>query len=781
MQWLRMMKIAAFSVLPIAVLSSLENAHAQSANMVLNGNFDNGNAAWEEPGWWAGGTGDSGVDALGRHCTTVTTLGTDDWGAQLRQFGKTYVTGGLYRVNLRAWSTTPISLQLGASEESTGFVWVFGSNFEVDAPLDGEGQEIELNFMADADADNNGIFRILMGGGAVPLGETVCFDDITMINLDGNGAEPLAAAVQVNQVGYLPKGYKRAAFALAEDDTDTDTPRPWALMQGGLTVATGSTVPHSNTPDRASGDVVHNIDFSFYEQAGQDYTLTVYDNDTTLTSEAFDLSYELYSEMKYDALSYFYHNRSGTPILAEVVGETWARPVGHAGDSAVETIECLQGSEGCYTVDASGGWYDAGDQGKYVVNGGISVWTMLNQYERTRFQGRTLDDFADGTMQLPEEERTNGMSDLLDEARWEIEWFFKMQVPLGRPNAGAVYHKMHDLNWTGLPTAPHEDPETRYVHPVSTAATLNVAAVGAQCFRVYRRFDFPFALECLIRAKAAYHAAKTMPIALAPTISNGGGAYWDTDVSDEFYWAATELFLSTGQQRFADDMIASPIHGVGDAVRGSFMSWLDTGTLGVISMATVGDHNYFASEQMTQNARSLITTMAEVFSNNVANEAYGTPFSVTRYPWGSNSNVVSNMIVMALANDFSCGDVFADSLLQSADYLFGRNPLGKSYVSGYGEAALQNPHHRFWANAANSAFPIVPAGALSGGPNSAIEDPISASLFGCPAQRCYVDDIEAYSVNEVAINWNASLAWITAYLDEYAHRLEKGKPGRWCH
>jgi len=109
------------------------------------------------------------------------------------------------------------------------------------------------------------------------------------------------------------------------------------------------------------------------------------------------------------------------------------------------------------------------------------------------------------------------------------------------------------------------------------------------------------------------------------------------------------------------------------------------------------------------------------------------------------------------------------------DYLLGRNALSQSYVSGYGENPLLNPHHRFWAKQADARFPEVPPGAVSGGPNSGLQDPYvqAAGLKGCAPQKCFIDHIEAWSVNEITINWNAPFAWVTGYLDEQG---PKAKP-----
>ena len=125
--------------------------------------------------------------------------------------------------------------------------------------------------------------------------------------------------------------------------------------------------------------------------------------------------------------------------------------------------------------------------------------------------------------------------------------------------------------------------------------------------------------------------------------------------------------------------------------------------------------------------------------------------------------------VRGLAYDLTGKAVYLNSVSESMDYLLGRNPVDKSYVSGYGANPLTNPHHRFWAHQKDASFPPPPPGAVSGGPNSGLEDPLAQTrLPGCAPQTCYLDDIDSWSTNEITINWNAPLAWVTAFLDEQA-------------
>ena len=915
-------------------MSLLVIPHVYAVNILDNGGFDDGMFPWEPPGWWAGGAGESTVDERGRFCTTVTALGTADWGAQLRQNELTFVAGETYDISLRAWSSTPLTLPLSAAEEEGEFVWIFGADIAIDAPLAGDGQLIEMSFTASADSEL-GRFRILMGGGEVPLNETVCFDDIVVdgpapnlienstfdegyapwtiselggaiahptteggrfcllaenpgpetwslqfrndglrfidgreyifnadawssapVNLEvsgvdestgfiwhfgqnvvidapldgepqrlqanfvnaggdtengafrfllGNGhvpagttvcfdnvelldpsgaetpSEPPPPPVHVNSHGYLTGLNKIATYVPPVDAMDTVASRSWTLFSGEIALLSGITTYHGL--DEGSGDQVHHIDFSEIQTEGDNYTVAVTEGATTFTSQPFAIASDLYESLKYDALSYFYHNRSGTPILAEVVGETWARPAGHPGDAAVQTIECLEDATAasCRTFDASGGWYDAGDHGKYVVNGGISVWTLLNQYERAQALGSDLAEFGDGTMALPAEERSNGIPDLLDEARWEIEWFLKMQVPADFPLAGMVYHKMHSESWTGIPTAPHVDDVTRYVHPPSTTATLNFAAVTAQCYRVFKDVDDAFANSCLDAAKVAYAAAKANDFIPATNNGNGGGTYGDGSATDEFYWAATELYLATGEQSYAADMQVSPFHLYLDEVRyaQSIMGWPVTQALGLISLSTVGPL-YSTDEDWVHQARQELVGVADLYVEHTQTEGYGLPMWTSGMYWGSNSNVTNNMLVLGLAHDFTCDDRYLEAMHSSMNYLLGNNPLGTSYISGYGERDLNEPHHRFWAHTVNADFPPPPPGAIAGGPNAQLEDPIAqGALQGCDPLKCYIDHWESYSTNEVTINWNAPLAWAAAYLDQWSDpQLQSAAQGR---
>lgn len=567
------------------------------------------------------------------------------------------------------------------------------------------------------------------------------------------------ALVSVNQVGYFPESAKYGMYVGSGTSA-------WLLVNVDTeeTVAEGTT--SEGVLDNASGDTVQTIDFSDFSTPGT-YRLVV----GAAQSVPFQIGTALYSQLKQDALHYFYLNRSGIPLEPEYAGE-WSRAAGHISD---EDVTCFQGTDadgrtwdGCdYRLNVRGGWYDAGDYGKYVVNGGISAWTLLNLYER--LPGA----FADGTMPIPES--SNGVPDILDEARWEMEFLLAMQVPAGEALAGMVHHKMHDRRWSGVPVMPPSEIDNdnerngRFLYSPSTAATLNMAATAAQCARIWREINPEFAERCLNAAQAAWLAANENPLMLAGrTPGEGGGDYGDGTVDDEFYWAAAELFITTGNEEYRDYLTNSRYFNAfpgSNSSNVSSMSWGGTAALGTISLAVVPNE---LSEADISALREQIADAAESYLEIINAEGYRVPISNNRYYWGSNSDVLNNAIILALAYDFTGNARFLNGVNDSMDYILGRNALGFSFVSGYGTDSMQHPHHRFWGNQPQSGFPPPPPGAVAGGPNAQPADPAAVNAVGehPPAKR-YIDVLESYSTNEVTINWNAPLVWVTAYLDTH--------------
>lgn len=584
---------------------------------------------------------------------------------------------------------------------------------------------------------------------------------------------PEPPRLRVNQLGYLPELPKWAVLV-----SDSPNPERWQLRD-----AAGNVLLQGESRviglDSSSGDRVHQIELSAFHTESNDLTLVVVPraaagSQSEQRSDRFAVSRALYAPLARDALRIFYHLRSGVALeMPYVERPEWGHPAGHQPDLA----RCAPDAGCDYALDVTGGWYDAGDQGKYVVNGGLSTWLLLNAYERAQLLGIDSKILADGASNIPES--GNGVPDVLDEARWELQFLLSMRVPDGQPLAGLVHHKMHDQDWTPLATAPHEDQQPRVLRPPSTAATLNLAAVAAQASRLWLKMDPSFSQHCREAAEAAWRAARQHPVRLAPDSDHrGGGAYGDDEIGDEWYWAAAELFLTTGQDEYRAHLRASAFDGaiapdlvVDGRAKASALTWARVASAGQISLALAGAS---AKGRLTRDEsaryRSQLRAAGDALLATLAHEGYHLPMQ-GHYPWGSNADVLGNMVLLGSAADGEGGERYAEGIVAGMDYLLGSNALGQSYVTGYGARPLLNPHHRFWAHQANPRYPTAPPGAVSGGPNTDLQDPYvrAAGLAGCPPQKCFIDHVQAYSVNEIAINWNAALAWSAIWLDAAGH------------
>lgn len=691
--------------------------------------------------------------------------------------------GSNYRLTFTASSSNAATIRTIVGENAEPWRAAFADN----TPLSTELTEHVLaftspvSFPAESDDPAVGVGQV-----ALQMGDRGAFTFcITSLSLKKVATPPppyepdVRGPVRVNQLGYLPDGPKNATVV-----SDAAEPLAWRLEDSsGTTVASGEATPAGL--DASSQLEVQTIDFSSYKKSGTGYTLVVGED----RSDPFAIASDLYAQLRYDALNYFYPVRSG--IAVDVPDDRYDRPAGHVSGPDGEVnkgdldVKCLTAAEDgaswsygtwtCptgYSLDVVGGWYDAGDHGKYVVNGGIAVAQLLSTYERTlHTKNAAKGALADGTLDVPADESGNGVPDVLDEARWELEFFLAMQVPAKsgmtvsatdqRSLDGLVHHKIHDVGWTGLGLLPSEDPQQRRLHRPSTAATLNVAATAAQGARLFERYDKAFAQQLLSVARSTYAAAKRVPDLYAPQSAgqNGGGPYDDTNVTDEFYWAAAELYLTTGEKAFEKDLQNSPV-ATSDIWERSGFSWGSVAALGRLDLATV------PSKLATRKAvQASVVAGADKLLAWQRAEAFGTAYPGNddgSYVWGSSSSVLNNQVVLATAYDLTGDAKYANAVLESMDYLLGRNALNNSYITGYGTKFSSHQHSRWLVP--------PPPGTISGGPNSQSStwDPVMNRIYppghDCAPQLCYIDDIEAWSVNELTINWNAPMSWVASFV-----------------
>lgn len=737
-------------------------SHAQE--LIRNGRFDSGKGEF-----WQSGDTDGGVTMTkekGELCATVRG-GTDKpWKAQIGVGGLRFIAGRTYVLSGKITGSAGGSLSLLVQRDSEPY----GAHLARTLHLPLPGDVFSTTFIAENDRPASLIFQL----GGAPQSFDLCLDDISLREAAAN-MPARKSAVRVNQAGYLLDGPKRATIV-----SDSEKPLVFELSDAeGRSVFKGMTRPLGF--DALSGLKTHLADFSSYRTAGASFTLAVADD----RSLEFSIGKNPYDRLSVDAQSWFYPARSGIEIKADVAGKAYARPAGHLGvfpnkgDINVPCLERKTASSGCdYRLDVRGGWYDAGDQGKYVVNGGIAVSQLMDTLERGKlYANNSANVLSDERARLPESR--NGVPDILDEARWELEFLMRMMVPDDDDYAGMVHHKVHDTSWTAAPMLPHLDPEPRALYAPSTAATLNLAAAAAQGSRLFKTYDKAFSAALLESARKAWTAAQKYPAIFAPPASDGGGAYDDVDVSDEFYWAAAELYLATGEKDYLSVLKNSP-HWSGDVFvkegHGAF-DWAGTAGLGRLHLALYGKS--LLPEKGWKEIAASVVAAAKTFLALQSKEPFGQIYHPEngKYDWGSNHLILQNMIVVSAAYDLSPEPAFLEGVRESMDYILGRNAMNMSYITGYGIIFSRNQHSRWFANQLDDTLPNPPPGSLAGGPNSHLDDKVSLARLGnCPAQQCYIDDIDAYSTNEMTINWNAPLVYIAGFLSDTAMGSEDSVP-----
>src|SRR3954447_14722066 len=279
--------------------------------------------------------------------------------------------------------------------------------------------------------------------------------------------------IRVDQVGYLASAPK-LAMVVSEAATGA-----FSVVRAtdSASVLTGALGPAKRDAD--SGDLVRLADFSSLTADGTYYL----DVAGVGRSYPFRVARDIYRRAYYLAARSYYGQRCGTAV------DLGPEFTGYKHDAChlQGAFHPSSGRSGPHP--SAGGWHDAGDYGRYVVNSGISTGTLLWTQE---MYGAKLNKVK---LNLPES--GNSRPDILNEIRWNLEWMLAMQ-----DEDGGVWHKQTSERFCGF-VMPEKDKLVSYVigsgaEPFKTScATGDFAAVMAIAARVYKKFDAEFAARCL--------------------------------------------------------------------------------------------------------------------------------------------------------------------------------------------------------------------------------------------------------------------------------------------
>jgi endoglucanase len=527
-----------------------------------------------------------------------------------------------------------------------------------------------------------------------------------------------------NQTGYLPNHAKIASVRQVNRGD-----RAFTVVSEKTGKAAFSGQLSAPALDVASGDSVALADFSPLTVPGSYRVMTAGDR-----TRPFSIRKDAYADALCLSMRSFYGQRCGCAVD---LGDGYR----HGPCHTAAGYHASSGHTG--TLSNNGGWHDAGDYGRYIVNSGITVATLLWAWELLPNALRRL------SLSIPES--GGKLPDYLAEVRWNLEWMLSLQ-----DIDGGVWHKQTSEQFCGF-IMPEDDQLISYVigtgsEPYkSSCATADLAAVMAIAARCYGHYDAQFATRCLTAARRGWTwtvAHPNVPFANPPGITTG--AYGDQTCGDEFRWASAELWRTTGEPDYEKAFLA------GRQVSITVPSWSNVAPLASWTYA-------LADRKGDVGVRSQVTAQtaaaAQKLLANASTSGYGTTLSAEDYVWGSNGVAANQSLLLLMANHLQPQKEAVDAALGNLHYLLGRNCFGVSWVTHVGTNPFLHPHHR--PSVADHLAAPWP-GLLSGGPNAKPADKVADLLPKAPPMRMWVDDDMAYSMNEVAINWNAALVFLLA-------------------
>jgi len=633
----------------------------------------------------------------------ISKTGVDNWNIQGNYAGLTFIEGASYKLSVDMYSSMEREGQIRIQLDSDPYT----AYLEENILLSTEPQTYAFEFVMNEKSDEFAKLCFNLGRyeGISDETHSIYLDNLSIL-VDTSTLETATqskdeAKIAVNQIGYRRNGIKEVRISeAAENFYVVDSTSQEVLYTGTFS---------EPIDDAPSGEMVYVGDFSDFTEKGS-FQIEV---DNLGQTESFEIRDDVYSELKDSVLKMLYLQRCGFDLTENEAG-AWAHDACHL------EMATIYGTD--KKIEVSGGWHDAGDYGRYVGPGAKTIADLL----------------LSGDLN----------SAVLNEIRYELDWMLKMQDK----ETGGVYHKVTTANFIGS-IMPDKSNEPLIVSPISSTATGQFSAIMAMSSRYFKATDKVYAESLLEAAKKAWQwldLNKSYPGFVNPEGINTG-EYGDSQDGDERYWAAIELFLTTGNEDFHSFAKASYKEHQWNGT-----SWINVGDYGNLSY--ILSENGFTDPDFHSLLVDDFLVSASELSTITDNDGYGV--SLETYDWGSNGTVADNGLKLVIAYDLTGDKQYLDNAERHLHYLLGSNSLGYCYTTGFGHKRVLNSHHR----PSNAAGEIMP-GMLAGGPNQNLQDPLAKSkLSEMPPQKCYIDAEPSYSTNEITIYWNSPFfALLTAF------------------
>ncbi len=553
---------------------------------------------------------------------------------------------------------------------------------------------------------------------------------ITNIEVTSQGLEKESPLIKVNQEGFLTDSQKYALvsfypelYSIAEGDhfsvCDAAT---------GEIVYSGTLELLSEFDQRDSGEKVLKADFSDLHTNGTYYISAA----GSAPSVSFSISDDAYDHALTAAQRYFYYQRQGTALPEEYAG-IFARDDLGLDDSAVPFASGKSG-----TVSAGKGWFDAGDSGKYVNVGSTAVSALLWAYEMYP------QCFSDTALNIPES--GNGIPDLLDEARWELEWILTMQDT----ESGGFYPRIQG------------DAGERMIMDKNGCITDDTAcAVGAlaEAYLVFKDYDPDFAETCLTAAEKGWTFLEEHPDNIV-----GYDVYVVSDDTADRLWAAGALYrvskITSCREYFEQNYTALATKFEDSYAMGN--RWGDNWQTGCWHYLLSDKQNKTVSEWLADKFgawREIILTTK--WENNI----WGVPLHKGNYFRGITAEICNMAMGLSVTDEIlNINDSrTAECGMTSLSWLLGANPMGLSLVSGCGDYSIRTIYSQIYES---DGIEAIPDGYMPQGPN------YTAMKNYCRfAAKCYLDSNNDWVTNEHTVYGNGVLVYLLAQASNASEEL----------
>lgn len=579
--------------------------------------------------------------------------------------------------------------------------------------------------------------------------------------------------IHIDQFGYLRDSDKIAVISNpGEGFNSNQSYQAGSVMEvrkvdNDEVVFTGELSPwNSGQLHAQSGDYGWWFDFGAVVFADEYY---LFDPMTGERSANFKIGPDVYDEVLQTAFKAFYYNRCNAPKEEPYADSRWTDRTNFLWSN--QDSECLyiyDKDNESLKRDLSGGWFDAGDYNKYVTFAVDPIHNLLWAYQ----ENPTL--FTDD-WNIPES--GNGLPDILDEVKWELDWLMKMNN-----EDGSTIIKMGSQNHSeNISAPPSLNLDRRFYGPTCSAASIAVASMfahGAKVFSSFPEYE-SYADELESRAITSWDYAQNFaPSNFETACDDGsiisGDADWDANKQkDNSLTSALYLFDLTRDTKY-DDYIRSNYRSTEQLTNNFWGPYKMPQNDALLNYASLSIATESVSNDILNSFGSDVSANNNGYYGFTFNDLYRAHIPEWSYHWGSNQpkanyGILNHLVTKYLVFD-QTADTYKDYQRDAVHYFHGVNPMGLVYLSGMyeygGERCANEIYHTWfadgsnWDNSLNSAFGPAP-GFVVGGPNKDFSLTNISPPSGQPPMKSYLDfntgwPDNSWEITEPAIYYQAA-------------------------